>query len=689
MKLYINELSKDRLETAESVLFNGNGNIGLRNNLTEEYYNFFNSNRETYINGFYEETKVKYPEPAFGFTPKNETMVSVIDSQTLHIYIDQKKVNFENYEIENHVRYLDMNKGISKRSYICVDNDGNKTKIEQTRLVSFINKQIYFDNYQFTKLNHNLQIDLVNDINFKPQKSIDFDDPRMSHEILGVSINKINLKEKQINFGTENSDLNAIFKFDYNLTPDKYEINDENVCVYFKNIENDFLKTNGYFKENEQAMLDVSYEQMISEQEIFMDKFWEQTKVHIDDEQDVEMSINYGNYALLQSTGQAISAKGLSGSGYEGHYFWDGEMYVLPLFIHTNPEIAREMIKYRIDMLPKAIKNREMVGYKSGALFPWRTISGDECSAFFEAGMAQHHINADICYGLIQYIENTGDYDILNEGGIDLLEQTSEFYKSICYLRDGKYHIDKVTGPDEYSVLVDDNYYTNMMVRYQFEKLVEYSKTINYCLENEIEYKTIAKNMYYKVNEQLQVVEQDRDYLNKQRWPYDEPEKHPLLIHYHPLEIYRYQISKQADVVLALMLHPNNVSEEVYRNTVNYYDEVTTHDSSLSFSAYSTCYSRLGETDKAYNYFLKNARLDIDNIHGNTKDGIHTASMGGSYMTILYGFLGFEVLNDKISISPNLPKQVKEIMMPISFRGERYKLYANHKTFSVSKVERN
>lgn len=689
MKLFVNELSDERLETAEALLFNGNGYIGLRNNLTEEKYDFFNSNRETYINGFYEQSTIAYPEPAYGFTKVNETMVSVIDSQTVNIYIGGIKVNLSNYSYLEHKRFLDMEKGISKRSYICVDEVGNKTKITQTRLVSFTKKQIYVDYYEFDKLNHKLKINLVNEINFEPQKAIDITDPRMSHDIIKVKITDIDINNSEVKFETERSKLQATFKFDYNINYDSIDIKENRIDVHFEDVTSRLLKVNGYFKNGENVDIDINYNELLSSQEDYMSKFWRSSKIEIDAEDDIEMSINYGNYALLQSTGDAISAKGLSGSGYEGHYFWDAEMYVLPMFIHTNPKIAKRMLKYRIEMLPKAIQNREMIGYKSGALYPWRTISGNECSAFFEAGMAQHHINADICYGLIKYVENTNDYSILKDGGMEMLYQTSLFYKSICYFRDGKFHIDKVTGPDEYSVLVNDNFYTNIMVKYQFEKLLEYAEKLNYKIENLSEYKDIAQNMYFNINKKLNIVEQDRDFLNKNYWPYKEEKKRPLLMYYHPLEIYRYQISKQADAVLALMLHPNFVSNGVVEDTVNYYDKVTTHDSSLSFSAYSTCYSRLGKTEKAYKYFMKNAKIDIDNIHGNTKDGIHTASMGGTYTSILYGFLGLEFSNGKIIIKPKLPKQIKRIKLQIEYKEEKYELIATHEDSIIKVVERN
>lgn len=687
MKIEYNEITKDQLEIAESLLFNGNGLIGLRNNLFEEYYTDYDTNRETYINGFYEESCISYPEKCFGFSDTNDTMLSVIDFQTVHVYIGELKLNYHNYSYSEHKRFLNIKNGLSVRSFVATDMTGNKTKILHERLVSFVDRDLIIERFKFQKLNHDLQIDVVNDINFKPLKTIDFDDPRVTHNQFDLNVDIIDLEKKSIAFSTKKSKLKNACSYAYNHEVDRSVVMNDKIKVYFLDVENTFIKSVKYnFGVIDNYSLNFDYFMVL--QKNFLDVFWENSFVEIkSDEEKLESSVNYGSYALLQSTGidgcTSISAKGLSGSGYEGHYFWDSEMYVFPVFLYTNPEIARNLLMYRINKLDLAIKNRSMVGYEIGALYPWRTISGRECSSYFLAGMAQHHINADICYALISYVEITDDQSILNDGGFEMLYQTSLLYASIMYFNEGFFHLDNVTGPDEYSVLVNDNYYTNALIAHQMKYLLKYND--NKLSVDEVNlFNDIANNIYLGYDVKNDIIVQDHNFLNLKKWP-SSKNLRPLLMNYHPLEIYRHQVSKQADAVLALMLLPDLVNYDTLKNTVLYYDSVTTHDSSLSYSAFATIYARLGMSELADDYFSKNATTDLNNLHLNTKDGIHTACMGGTYITILYGFLNVEFKNG-ISIKPNFPKSIKAIKLKIMYQGDKYLIEASNDKHAITKI---
>lgn len=694
MKIFQNEYDKSTLEKAESLLFNGNGYIGVRGNLEEFYYDHFATNRETYINGFYETKKISYPERMFGFTETGETMISVVDGQTTLISIGNESFRIDEGQVTESTRYLDMERGVTVRELIWTSPQGRKTKLKITRLTSFKYKNIFAMKYEFEKINHNEEIELTTHINFHPVRTIDKNDPRMSHDIQAIKVTEVNQAEQKICFESKYSNQKGKCFWFVSEDDTKFEVTDERVVLTSKLSGNQFVKKLSYSHGNQDHEgFDLSFEQLEMLQKEYLDSFWDVAKIEIESEDDIEESVNFGTYSLLQSLGTngqtSIAAKGLSGSGYEGHYFWDTEMYIFPVFLHLNPKLAKDILTYRINKLEKARENRKMFGYLTGVLYPWRTISGSESSPFFEAGAAQHHINADIAYAFIRYFESTGDVDLFFDGGFEVLLETSRLFVEIGYMRDESFHIDKVTGPDEYSVLVNDNYYTNAMVQNMFawvNKLasilldvdkVRWEKLVKDLAisEDEINQMLIySEKMAKPFDEKKQIIMQDRDFLNKERWPYGSQTKYPLLIHYHPLTIYRYQVSKQADAVMALMIFPDDQPQEVVKKTVEYYDEVTTHDSSLSYSAFSIVYNRAGNTEKSFKYFLENARCDLDNMHHNTKDGLHTASMGGTFMNIIYGFCDLRFNGDKLTLNPKLPKEIRKIKFSIVFKGEIYRI---------------
>ena len=705
MKIYANDYNTETLEKAESLLFNGNGYLGVRGNLEEDYYDHFNTNRETYINGFYETKKIQYPEKFHGFTETGETMISIVDGQTTLIEIGGETFRVDAGEIKSSQRYLDMEAGQTVRELTWISPKGLETKIKMTRLASFTHKNIFTMHYDFEKINHDESIKLITHLNFYPIKTIDKKDPRMSHDLQKIEITQIDEAEKAIHFKSPTSNLKACCF--WNLSEaHTTEVLDDKV-VLTSNLEaNTFTKTFSYvFGMQPHDGFDLTFSQHQQLQKGYLEKFWDVAKVEIDADINIEESVNFGTYSLLSSLGtngwSSIAAKGLSGSGYEGHYFWDTEMYIFPMFLHFAPELARQILKYRINTLPKARENREMFGYKSGVLFPWRTISGCETSPFFEAGAAQHHINSDIAFAFTRFFESTGDTDIFFEGGFEILLETSRLFMEIGYMRDGRFHIDKVTGPDEYSVLVNDNYYTNIMVKHQFKwtvklgeilqradaaKWASLSEKLNI---NEVELKSMdeySKKMEKPFCEKFGIIAQDRDFLNKERWPFGDEKKFPLLLHYHPLHIYRYQVSKQADAVMALMLFPEEENFDVVKRSVEYYDEVTTHDSSLSYSAFSVVHARAGNIEKSYQYFLENARCDLDNLHKNTKDGLHTASMGGTLMNIVYGFCDLRFDKGELSLNPKLPQQIKSIKFKVVYLGDIYNILVNGDDHSITKA---
>ncbi|MCL2828516.1 MAG: hypothetical protein FWD99_07260 [Oscillospiraceae bacterium] len=698
MRIYINDLSPEMLERAEALLYSGNGFIGIRGCLEEAYYDHFSTNRESYINGFYETRTISYPEKHFGFPATGETMISVIDGQTTLIHIGGEPVSLHSGEITDHTRYLDMEQGVVVRKFLFVSPAGRKTRIKITRLASFVHKNIFAMHYEFERLNHHAPIELITHLNYYPTRTVDKDDPRMHHDIVKLHVERIEQRNAGaefdvVHFNAPNSGKTASF-FWHLSEETKREILDDKIVLKTQLTDTHFTKTFAYTLGNREITgFNLSFEEHLRLQREFLDSFWQVARIEIDAQENIEESVNFGTFALLQSLGtdgqSIISAKGLSGSGYEGHYFWDCELYIFPTFLHFAPHLAREILRYRINTLEQARANGKNFGYTTGALYPWRTISGIESSAFFEAGSAQHHINSDIAYAFIRYYESTRDSSIFFDGGFAVLLETARFLAAVGHVRDDQFHIDKVTGPDEYTVLVNDNYYTNLMAAYHFRWVNQLACILQ--AENPTGWDNLsahltltqgeldqlswyADHMALPFDENQQIIAQDRDFLNKAPWPFWHEEKYPLLLHYHPITIYRYQVAKQADAVLALMLFPDAVSPDVAENTVRYYDAITTHDSSLSYSAFSVVYNRIGDTAKSYDYFVKNARCDLDNLHKNTKDGLHLASIGGTLMNILYGFCDLRFSQDGFTLNPRLPDEINAIRFSMVYHGKTHRI---------------
>ncbi|WP_164508032.1 glycoside hydrolase family 65 protein [Lapidilactobacillus wuchangensis] len=699
MKIELNDNTAATLAKAESLLFNGNGFIGVRGNLEEWPYDFYTSTRETYINGFYEKIPVNYPEKMYGFTDTADTMISVIDGQTSIIKIGNETFRIDQGTVLQNKRFVDLDAGITVREIRWQSPTGKITTIKITRLTSFVHKNLFATQITFQREHHQEPITVETHLNFAPPTSIsDQNDPRLNHNKSTIQIENVDLSDQCCRFGTKNSHLQAELKWQLSdVVNTKQE--DNRIVITSEVKEGCFEKRLSYaFKEYHHDALALSFQQLLEEQHDYLADFWRTTKITISSQDQLEESINYSSYALLQSLGTdtttSIAAKGLSGSGYEGHYFWDTEMYIFPFFLYMQPDLAKKILLFRYQTLTKAKENRALLGYQTGALYPWRTITGSESSAFFEAGSAQHHINADIAFAFISYYQNTGDLDFIRDYGFEVLLETARVFAEIGYIKAGKFHIDEVTGPDEYTVLVNDNYYTNRMVQHQFAWVNRLAKQLAQeqpaAWQQLVERLQIAPDEIEKMaqfgqlinkpfNKELGIIAQDRDFLQKAPWPYSKAEtKYPLLLNYHPLTIYRYQITKQADAVLALMLYPHEQPEPIVTASTKYYDQITTHDSTLSYSAYSIVYARLGQTEKAYDYFQKNARIDLDDSHHNTKDGIHTASMGGTFMTILFGFCGLEINGQHLTVQPHLPKAITKLSFQIHFQQRQYQIDVDH-----------
>lgn len=414
------------------------------------------------------------------------------------------------------------------------------------------------------------------------------------------------------------------------------------------------------------------------EQSDWFERHWAKSQVKIPDLPAAEQAVRYAQFQLVQAVcrdGKAsIAAKGQTGEGYEGHVFWDADLYVLPVFAFTRPEIARAMLVWRIAGLDAARSNARMMGQSQGALYPWRTIDGAECSSFFPGGSAQYHINADIAFALRTYVEATGDRSILDEGGAMMLVETARIWLEIGYhdpAHGDMFVINRVTGPDEYSALVDNNLYTNMMAAAHLDYAAEIGLAAQLIDNDEaVRMRLAATKIYLPFDEAHGIYAQDDGFFNRQLWPFaDTPESsYPLLLHFHPLTIYRHQVCKQADAVLAITLLPDRFDAEMRVRMLEAYEAVTVHDSTLSASVFATAAAQLGDVDRAFRYWRVSALTDICDLFGNSDHGLHMAALAGCWTSIAMGFAGMKVEGDSLSFAPITMPALGEYCFRANFR---------------------
>jgi alpha,alpha-trehalose phosphorylase len=442
---------------------------------------------------------------------------------------------------------------------------------------------------------------------------------------------------------------------------------------------------------------------LVESQRAQMDRFWDRADVRVvaeGEETRVQQAIRWNLFQLAQATwraeGSGVPAKGLTGRGYEGHYFWDTEIYLLPFLAYTQPRIARNLLRFRHSMLPAARVRARELGHR-GAMYPWRTINGCEASAQYQAGTAQYHLNADIAYAIRRYVNARGDRGFLIEAGAEMLVETARLWEDLgFYATDGRFHIHGVTGPDEYTAVVNDNTYTNLMARMNLRYAAETVRRLaaerpeahaalvaELGLEpGEVErWERAANGLHIPYDERRGIHPQDAHFLERELWDIDAtpPEDFPLLLHYHPLEIYRKQVIKQADIVLAMYLVDAEFSDAEKRANFEYYDRLTTGDSSLSACVQSIIAADVGDEQRALDYFRFALLVDLGDVAGNASDGVHIAAAGGVWQALVCGCGGVRDAAGELAISPRLPRSWSSLAYSLRFRDRQLRVALTHK----------
>jgi len=717
-----------RLYTLEESLYHSaNGYIGVRAGFEEGYAEGAIGAPGTYLNAFHDTYPVLQPEKLHGFPEIGERMLNIADAQSVRVRADGQRFQLTDSSTERYRRFLDMREGLSGRELIWKSRLGKKLEVQFRRLASLSRPEIFALQCHL-KAEQVMEVEIESGILGSMSRFFDSGDPRAPSDpfhALEVVSSRVEDDIITVSLKAKTTGNSLVIRVEQNLKIDGISIppssnNKQRVYLTWKiKINPDtpvVLEKVSFFSDSlrhrsceEKLQLlsekaDNDFEALRVEQKSHLLKFWESADIQIEGDEISQRGLRFSIFNLRQCaprvTNASIPAKGLSGEGYEGHYFWDAEIYMLPFFLYTQPQLAKNILLFRYSTLNHARNHAKKMGHSKGAAYPWRTITGRECSNHYPTGSAQYHINADIAYAIWRYWEARDDIAFIVSYGAELLFETARIWLEIGNPARSGFHINTVTGPDEYTCLVNDNYYTNIMAKKNLETAVSAymlletaHKSVLERLKNSIEleegevagWQQAAESMVLPYDRELDINPQDESFLRKPKWrPSNNSRSRPLLLDYHPLTLSRFQICKQADTVLAHVLLDKNESDSTIRNSFEYYEKITTHDSSLSGAAFSILASRLGDSEKAYRYFRELAVLDLKNTHGNTEDGIHAASMGGSWLAAVWGFGGFLPKGPLPSFSPRLPKRWKSIVFTILYRNSLIRVKANHNTVSLS-----
>jgi alpha,alpha-trehalose phosphorylase len=723
-------LSEDHFEVEanlvkETLFALGNGHIGLRGAHEESFAGFqSNSQDGTFINGFYDSTPIHYPEISYGLAKEHQFMLNVPNAKCIDFSLDGEQFDLFQGTIDAYDRSIDFRTGILERNVKWTSPTGKKVLVTSRRLVLFGRKNVFAIEYTIKSINFAGWLTLRSGINAQERKSEEGHDPRFDAASTGQRLQKIKA-EQDGDFSvmlhhTTNSGLmlasaiesDLVCEPECNTTREliskdqrveqtyKIELKPgSTVCLrkygaYFTSLDHPASDLLSLAKAALTEARQTGFPSLCSEQQDFLSKFWQHADVEIVGNDALQQGIHFNRFHVLQSVGRdgrtSVPAKGLTGEGYGGHYFWDAETFALPVCLYSQPEVARSMLEYRYGCLDKARERAREMSHRKGALFPWRTINGNECSAFFPAGTAAYHINADIAYAIRQYHQATGDDEFIRNYGAEMVMDTARIWIGIGNYADDKsnrFYINEVTGPDEYHALVDNNLFTNKMAKMHLayaalladkmkstwpEDFRRVKELIDLADDEPDQWRRAAESMYIPYDVNLRIHPQDDSFLSKKRLlAADVPvEKRPLLLHYHYLVIYRHQICKQADVLMALFLLGDRFSHDDKKRDYDYYEPITIHDSSLSPAIFSIVAAEIGYSDRAYKYFADSARSDLDDQRAETSHGVHIAAMAGTWMSVVYGFAGMRIYDGKLSFAPSLPSDWERYQFRLYFKSQ-------------------
>jgi alpha,alpha-trehalose phosphorylase len=704
-------LDLEVLAQTESVFALSNGHIGLRANLDEgEPYGL----PGTYLNSFFELRPLPYAEGGYGYPESGQTVVNVTNGKIIRLLVDDEPFDVRYGRLLSHERELDLRAGTLRRRAEWRSPAGASVRITSTRLVSLVQRSAAAILYEVEPLDGPLRLVVQSELVANEAGGPVEEDPRAA-AALDAPLRSEDFYERDarvvLTHSTRRSKLLMAAGMDHVVEgPAGTETRAESgpdvgrVTAATRLESGDVLRVIKFlaYGWSSQRSLPAVRDQVVAAltqahhtgwdglleaQRAYLDEFWESADVELEGDTELQQAVRFALFHTLQAGARAeqraIPAKGLTGPGYDGHTFWDTERFVLPVLTYTAPKAAADALRWRHSTLGLARERAGQLGLR-GAAFPWRTIRGQECSGYWPAGTAAFHLAGDIADAVVRYQEATDDGEFEREVGLELLVETARLWRALGHHdASGRFRIDGVTGPDEYSALADNNVYTNLVaeknLRAAADAVVRHpaeAATLGADLEEAASWRDAAEDIVVPYDDALGVHPQSEDFTDHQIWDFDDtsPEQYPLMLHFTYFDLYRKQVVKQADLVLALHWRGDAFTDDEKLRDFDYYEPLTVRDSSLSACTQAVIAAEVGHLDLAYDYFGEAALMDLHDLEHNTRDGVHIASLGGAWLAAVAGFGGMRDHGGRLTFAPRLPPRLERLTFRIRFRGRRLKV---------------
>jgi alpha,alpha-trehalose phosphorylase len=703
-------LDLDLIAQSESVFALSNGHIGLRGNLDEGEPHGIPG---TYLTSFFELRPLPYAESSYGNPESSQSIVNVTNGKLIRLLIDDEPFDVRYGTLVSHERVLDMRAGTLTRHAEWISPAGKRIRLKSTRLVSFTQRAVAAIQFEVEAVDEEVRIVVQSELVANEDVPAQTDDPRKaaamerpleavdqtSTEHGVVLVHRTKASKLQMAAAMAHGvDAPRHVDVEVEMVPDWARLTA--VCTLRPGERLTVVKCLAYGWSNvrtQDALRDqvsgavaaarlTGFAGLLAEQREFLDEFWDGADVEVEGDAEIQQAVRFGLFHVLQAgaraEGRGIAAKGLTGPGYDGHTFWDTEMFVLPVLCYARPEAAAHALRWRYSTLELAKQRAQTLGVR-GAAFPWRTIDGHECSGYWPAGTAAMHVNADIAYAIARYTAITGDRSVEVEGGVELLAETARLWMSLGnFGTDGRWHIAGVTGPDEYTALVDDNIYTNLAAAHNLtaaadaaEWHLNLSAQLDITPDEIAQWRAAASAVSLPYDETLQVHEQNAGFTTLPEWDFEASRaSYPLLLHAPYFELYRRQVLKQADLELAMYTFGHYFNDENKARNVDYYERRTVRDSSLSACVQAVICAEVGHLDLAHDYAYEAALIDLHDIHHNSRDGLHVASLAGAWVALVAGFGGLRDSDGKLSFDPQLPPDIGRLCFNLRWHGLKLKV---------------
>jgi len=715
-------LSEDLLAQSESVFTLANGHIGLRGNLDEGEPHGLPG---TYLGGFYELRPLPSAEKAYGEPESSQTVVNVTNGKLIRLLVDDEPFDVRYGQLEAHRRVLDLRAGTLAREVRWCSPGRRRVAVRSLRLVSLTQRAIAAIRYEVTALDEPVRVVLQSELvaneelpggGERSRASGDLADPRSAGVLADPLVAVRHAAEGCSGLLVHRSAVSGLTvaaMMDHELTaaPDDHEIlaeasedrartgviarlaPGERLCLvkylaYGWSAQRSTPALEDQVAGAVHAARHSGFDGLLSEQRRTLDEFWAGADVEVDGDPAVQQAVRCALFHVLQAgvraETRAIPAKGLTGSGYDGHAFWDTETFVLPVLSATAPDAAADALRWRHATLPQALERARRLGL-GGAAFPWRSIHGEESSGYWPASTAAFHVNADVADALLRHLALTGDDALAAEIGVDLLVHTARLWVSLGHHDDGRgFRIDGVTGPDEYSAVADNNVYTNLMARRNLRAAADLAEAhpdvsagLGVGADELAAWRAAADAMVVPFDTELGVHPQADGFTRHQRWDWERTgeDDYPLMLHFPYFDLYRKQVTKQADLVLALYVCGEDFTPEQKAADFAYYEALTVRDSSLSAAVQAIVAAEVGHLDLAYDYLGEAALMDLEDLEHNTRDGLHMASLAGSWLALVAGIGGMRIVTDlraetpRLDFAPRLPAGLEGLRFRLRFRG--------------------